>query len=85
MSDTWQLQEAKSKFSELVDRALKNGAQVVTRHGKRVVVIIPYSDYEKMTAPKENLAEFLLNSPLAGTELEIKRDHSLPRAIEIEA
>ena len=85
MNNTWQLQEAKSKFSELVDRALKNGAQVVTRHGKRVVVVIPYSEYERIVTPKENLAEFLLNSPLAGTELVLERDHSLPRDIEIES
>ncbi len=36
----WQLQEAKSRFSELVERTLRSGAQVITRRGKKVVVII---------------------------------------------
>jgi hypothetical protein len=31
----WQLQEAKSKFSEFVDRTLSNGVQIVTRRGKK--------------------------------------------------
>jgi antitoxin Phd len=84
MKDIWQLQEAKSRFSELVDRALKNGAQVVTRHGERVVVVLPYVEYEKMISPKNNLVEYLLNSPLARSELSLERDRSLPRDIEIE-
>ena len=84
MSDTWQLQDAKSRFSELVDRATKEGAQVVTRRGKKVVVVLAYEEYEKLTQPKENLAEFLLHSPLAGSELDLERDKSLPREIDIE-
>jgi antitoxin Phd len=84
MKDIWQLQDAKSKFSELVERALKEGVQVVTRHGQKVVVIMAYDEYEKMTHPKDNLAEFLLNSPFAGSELTIERDQSLPRDIDLE-
>lgn len=84
MSDTWQLQDAKNRFSELVDRTLRKGPQVVTRHGRKVVVVLPYDDYERMVRPQNNLAEFLLNSPLAGSELEIVRDRSLPRHVEIE-
>jgi prevent-host-death family protein len=84
MSDTWQLQDAKNRFSELVDRALKDGSQVVTRHGRRVVVVLPYDEYERMTQPEDNLAEFLLKSPLAGAEIEIDRDASKPRDVDIE-
>jgi antitoxin Phd len=84
MNEVWQLQDAKSRFSELVERAIKDGAQVVTRRGEKVVVVLAYETYEKITQPKENLADFLLNSPLAGSELEIERDKSFPRDIEIE-
>ncbi|MDO8670449.1 MAG: type II toxin-antitoxin system Phd/YefM family antitoxin [Dehalococcoidia bacterium] len=84
MNDVWKLQDAKNRFSELVDRVLKDGAQIVTRHGERVVVVLPYDEYEKITKPEENLVQFLLNSPLAGSELVIERDRSLPRDIGIE-
>ena len=41
MQHTWQLQEAKNRFSELVDLSLSEGPQIVTRHGKPVVRIVP--------------------------------------------
>lgn len=79
----WQLQEAKSRFSELVERTLRNGAQIVTRRGKKVVVMLAYEEYRRLTAPQRNLAQFLLQSPLAGLELEIERDQSLPREVDL--
>jgi antitoxin Phd len=41
MQHTWQIQEAKNRFSELVDLSLSEGPQIVTRHGKPVVQIVP--------------------------------------------
>ncbi len=80
----WQLQDAKSRFSELVERTLRNGAQIVTRRGKKVVVMLSYEEYRRLTTPRRNLAQFLLDSPLRGTELSIERDQSLPREVEIQ-
>lgn len=80
----WQLQNAKSRFSELVERTLHQGAQIVTRRGKKVVVILPYVEYLRLTAPRSNLVQFLLESPLAGSELIIERDQSLPRKVELQ-
>ena len=79
----WQLQDAKSRFSELVERTLRNGAQIVTRRGKKVVVLLSYEEYRRLTAPRGNLAQFLLQSPLAGSELPIERDTSLPRQVDL--
>ncbi len=45
-SDTWQLQEAKNRFSALVDQALEKGTQIVTRHGRPVVKVVPIVDEE---------------------------------------
>ena len=36
----WQLQDAKQQFSKLVDRAVAEGPQVVTRHGEPIVVVV---------------------------------------------
>lgn len=84
MNNIWQLQEAKSKFSEVVDRALAQGVQIVTRRGRNAVVVLPYAEYERLTRQGGSLAQFLLASPLAGSELTIDRDRDLPREIEIE-
>ena len=84
MNNIWQLQEAKSKFSEMVERTLEYGVQIVTRHGRKTVVILPFDEYERLTKPTESLSQFLLTSPLAGSELVIERDQSTPRDLEIE-
>jgi len=80
----WQLQEAKSRFSELVERTLRSGAQFVTRRGKKVVVVLSYEEYRRLTNPERNLAQFLLESPLAGSELHVERDQSLPREVNLQ-
>jgi antitoxin Phd len=58
---TWQLQEAKAKFSELVDKAEKEGAQVITRRGIETAVIIPISEWKRLSASgRPSLKELLL-------------------------
>ena len=43
MDNIWQLlQEAKSKFSELVERTKAQGVQIVTRYRKKTVVVLPF-------------------------------------------
>ena len=84
MNNIWQLQEAKSKFSEMVERALEKGVQIVTRRGHKTVVILPFDEYERLIKRTESLSQFLLASPLAGSELVIERDKSTPRSLEIE-
>ena len=84
MHNIWQLQDAKSKFSEMVERALVNGVQIVTRRGRKTVVILPFEEYERLTKRIDSLAQFLLASPLPGSDLTIERDKSTPRNIEIE-
>jgi prevent-host-death family protein len=84
VNNIWQLQDAKSKFSEMVERALMNGVQIVTRRGRKTVVILPYEEYERLTKHTDSLAQFLLASPLPGSDLAIERDKGTPRSIEIE-
>jgi antitoxin Phd len=72
--DTWQIQEAKNKLSELIDRAQNEGAQVITRHGVEVAVVMPINEYKKLAAPKQRMGEFLMNSPLRASGLIIERD-----------
>jgi prevent-host-death family protein len=71
---SWQLQEAKNKLSELIERALSEGPQVITRHGVEVVVVMPFSGYQKLTTPDQRLGDFLMSSPLRESGLVIERD-----------
>ena len=73
---SWQLQEAKNKLSELIDRTLSEGPQVITRHGVEVVVVMPYAGYKKLTVPDQRLGDFLLASPLRESGLVVERDRS---------
>lgn len=85
MSHAWQLQEAKNKFSNLVERAQHEGPQVVTKHGKAAVVVLSVDDYQKITKPKGkgSLLQFLRDSPLAGVTLDVAREKTPPRNVEL--
>ncbi len=48
MARQWQVQEAKARFSEVVERAMAGEAQVVTRRGRPAVAVIPYEEYERL-------------------------------------
>ena len=77
MNDIWQIQDAKNKLSEVIARALKQGPQLITRHGEKTVVVVSYAEYEKLRKSQGKLSEFFKASPLAGIDL--TRDKSLPR------
>jgi prevent-host-death family protein len=68
----WQLKEAESRFSELVELTLKEGPQLVTRHGEEAVVILSAKDYRRLSGQTPTLTDCLLNAPL-GEALEIER------------
>ncbi len=79
----WQLQDAKNKFSNLVEKAQHAGPQVVTKHGKDAVVVLSIDEYKKLVKPKMNLVKFFQSSPLANIELNISRNKEVPRDIEL--
>ena len=83
MQHTWALQEAKNRFSELVEQALHDGPQVVTRRGKETVVVLSVEAFHKLTAKQESLVTFLRNSPLAGVELDLERTLDYGREVTL--
>jgi prevent-host-death family protein len=80
---SWKVAEAKARFSELIDKALHEGAQEITRHGKRTVVVVSAKDWDRNARRKESLVEFLDKSPLKGSGLEIGRLRDQPRDVEL--
>jgi antitoxin Phd len=82
-NDIWQLQEAKNRFSEVINKALSEGPQTVTRHGEEIVVILSKAEYNRLQKSQTGLLEFFRQSPLVGVELDMERDKSLPRDIDL--
>ena len=74
MARAWQLQEAKNKFSEVVEEALKHGPQVITKRGKETVIVLSYADYRKMMLAQKKLSDFFRESPLVGIDLDLTRN-----------
>ncbi len=83
---SWKLEDAKNRFSEVVRRALEHGPQLVTRRGREAVVVVSVEEYERLAAP-ENLFEFLQRSPLGDAldsgELELERPRDYGRDIAV--
>ena len=78
-NNTWQLQEAKSKFSQLVENAMQGSPKFVTKHGNNAVVVLSFEDYKKMIKPEKDLLSFFQDSPFGDFELGISRSKELPR------
>lgn len=66
-TNTWQLQEAKNHFSEVVSQACAEGVQTITKHGKPVAVVVAIGEFQKLKpAPKKkkrSLFEVLQSCP----------------------
>ena len=69
MPAAWQLQEAKNRFSEVVEEALHSGPQTVTRRGEPVVVVVAIDTWRRVAGPVPSLKAFLRSAPLDGIEL----------------
>jgi prevent-host-death family protein len=84
--DAWSLADAKAKFSEVVERALTQGPQRVTRHGKDAVVIVRADEWARRTKKPATLLEFFQQSPLqeAGADLDLERNPDAGRAFRFE-
>jgi antitoxin Phd len=70
MSPAWSVQEAKARFSELLETCLKQGPQLVTKRGVDTAVLVPKSDWDRLQrAARPSLKELLLApSPRAEPE-----------------
>ena len=64
----WALQDAKNRFSEVVEAALQGQPQIVTRRGVETAVVISHDEYERITAAhdagRRSLAEYLCDGPI---------------------
>jgi len=70
---SWPVQEAKAKFSEMLDDCLAKGSQIVTRRGERAAVLVSVAEWEALSETrKPTLKEWLL-APHPRADLVIPR------------
>ena len=60
---SWQVQEAKQRFSEVLRAVRDEGPQTITRHGKEIAVVVDIDEYRRLAGPKRDFKDFLLGPP----------------------
>ena len=78
----WQVQEAKTRLSEVIDQANTKGPQIITRHGSERAVILSIAEYRALTAHKPDLRAYLLGGPKVD-HFEIARDRDTAREVSL--
>ncbi|NLX25722.1 MAG: type II toxin-antitoxin system Phd/YefM family antitoxin [Lentisphaerae bacterium] len=80
----WQLQTAKAQFSQVVNRALRSGPQLITKAGRPAVYVISAELFETEFASKtRDRKNILLSSPHQDTFLNLDRDPAEGREVEV--
>ena len=77
------LQDAKARLSELVKAASQTGPQEITVRGQPAVVVLSWADYRRLQQQTTSFVEFMRSSPLGEVELELERDRSPARDIDL--
>jgi len=80
---TWSLQNAKNRFSSLVEACLRQGPQIVSKRGKETAVLISMEEYIRLTRPQGDLVNFFHNSPLKDVIIDLERSKELPREVDL--
>jgi len=90
--DSWQIQDAKQRFSEMIRAVAHDGPQIITRHGEEVAVVVDIAEYRRLTGPRKDFAKHLMAFPklpvVAGEvdvfdEIEAERGADFPREIDL--
>lgn len=82
-SQSWTVAEAKAKFSEIIERAMSEGPQTITRNGHTAAVLVGAEEWQRKTKRVGNLAEFFAQSPLRQSGLKIRRLKGPPRKTDL--
>jgi antitoxin Phd len=84
--ESWQIQSAKARFSEVFRRARTEGPQRITRQGKDGVIMVAEEQFDRLVGKSrqpKNIVDFFRQSPLVGLKLDLKRDRSPARKVDL--
>jgi len=79
----WQLQQAKSRLSEVLKRAAAEGPQHITVRGVPAAVVLSEADYGRLERPRLRFVAFMRNSPLVDSEFDFDREQTMTRGVEL--
>ncbi len=79
---TWQVQDAKTRLSEVIERARVEGPQMITRHGKERAVVLSIEDYRVLAAHRPDFKSYLLDGPKVD-EFTVERTQDAGRTVEL--
>ncbi|WP_417904669.1 type II toxin-antitoxin system prevent-host-death family antitoxin [Candidatus Tisiphia endosymbiont of Micropterix aruncella] len=77
------MMKVKTKLSEIIQNAVNDGSQEISVKGKTMAVIISINQYVDLISPKSSFVQFLQNSLLRGLKIDLERDKSSCREIEL--
>ncbi len=78
----WQIQHAKARLSEVIERARSEGPQTITRHGAERAVVLSIEDYRALVAQKPDFKAYLLGGPKVD-DFTIERDLDTGRPVDL--
>jgi prevent-host-death family protein len=62
----WQVQDAKARFSEMLDNCLNDGPQVISRRGVDAAVLVPIDQWRRLQGDAPTLKDLLLSNHARG-------------------
>ncbi len=83
MKDQWPLQEAQDRLEDVVEQAVTSGPQKIMEQEQAVAVVMSVDEYKRLTKPTTSLMDFLMNSPLRGSGIDLERNTDTGRDIEL--
>jgi prevent-host-death family protein len=88
MTDTehiraWSVADAKARLSELLDQAISDGPQAITRRGREVAIVVSVEEWHRKSSRAGSLAGFLAASPLRDSGLRVEGVKAHPREVSL--
>jgi prevent-host-death family protein len=80
---TWQVQEAKQRFSEVLRAAETGEPQIVTKHGEEVAVLIDIAEYRRLRGATLGFMDYLMAAPLLDEDLDVGRRSEPHRDVDL--
>ena len=78
---TWQIQDAKTRLRQLIERARAEGPQTITRHAKERAVVLAIEDYCALAAHLSDFKSYLLDGAKVD-DFTIERDRDAGRTVK---
>jgi prevent-host-death family protein len=76
---SWPVQDAKARFSELLDTCLREGPQLVTKRGTQAAVLVPADDWQRLQSGARPSLKELLLADAPRTEIPVPQRGRLKR------